>query len=338
VSASRNFSRAILHQFVAIARFDIAKLDVAALQTVQAQAAGELGYFDFSFDDKDVSLEDRLRTTANVARVQVFRDGTQHSFVRDQAGAGFPAIQFDYRNLAADGDSAISYRGHLPTSFDSIELEYVNPTDNKKAIVKLRINSSGAVVVGTGARPSKIQLAGCRNATQATNRAYLEANKLIYQRTSVSDVALKDAALVGIGEVCRWVDPNDFFGDDGLQAGEVMAINGTTITTSEPIHWGNDTTGRVIFTTATGTSLAPVICSKRPDNLNGFVVASLPSGVYLSDGHEVQLGSRYSVGVGLTQAEIQKAGLFTLTSKKPNENGTIAIELINYDERIYSFD
>lgn len=335
---SRSFARAILHQFVAIAKFDIAKLDVAALQLVQSQAPGELGYFDFSFDDKDVSLEDRLRTAANVARVQVFRDGTQHSFVRDQAGAGFPAVQFDYRNLAADGDSTITYRGHLPTSFDSIELEYVNPADNKKAIVKLRVNASGVVESGTGARASKIQLAGCRNVAQATNRAYLEANKLIYQRTSVSDTALKDAALVGIGEVCRWVDPNDFFGDDGLQAGEVMDIYGTNITTSEPIHWNGNASGRVIFTTATGTSLSPVVCTPRLDSVSGFVVASLPSGVYLSDGSDIQLGSRYSVGVGLTAEEIQKAGLYTLTSKKPSENGTIAIELINYDERIYSLD
>ena len=338
VAPSRNFARAIVHQFVAVAGRDESKLDLAALLICQGQAGEPNGYFDFTFDDKDVSLGARLQTIANAARVQVFREGNVYSFVRDQNNGGIPVVQFDYRNLAANGESSINYRGHLPTSFDSVELEYVNPTDNKKALVNLRINPDGTITQGIGARTSKIQLAGCRDLAQATNRAYFEAAKILYQRESVSDVALQDAALVGIGEVVRWVDPNDFFGDDGLQAGEVLAIDGTVVTTSEPIHWGNNTTGRVIFTNGSGASLSPVIITPRTDNKNGFVAASIPSGVYLSDGSSIQLGSRYSVGVGLDQNAILKAGLYIVTSKKPSNNGTIAIELINYDSRVYQYD
>lgn len=337
-SPSRSFARAILHSFVVIARRDISQLDLPALQLCESQAAGELGYFDFSYDDKDVSLGQRMQTAANVARCIVFRDGLKWSFVRDQAGAYGATVQFDYRNLSAGGDSAVTYRGHLPTSYDSVELEYVDPIENKKALVKLRINTDGSIVSGIGNRASKIQLAGCRNITQATNRAYLEAAKIVYQRESVSDEALSDASLVNIGDVVRWVDPNDFYGDDGLQAGEVLAISGATVTTSEPIHWNGQTTGRVIFTTTTGASTSPVVITPRTDGKNGFVAASLPSGIYLADGSDIQLGSRYAVGVGLSQAEIEKAGLYTLTAKKPNQNGTIGIELAKYDERIYQYD
>ena len=335
---SRSFARAILHSFVVVANRNISQLDLPSLQLVESQATGELGYFDFSLDDKDVSLGQRMQTAANVARCIVFRDGLKWSFVREQLGAYGATVQFDYRNLSAGGDSTISYKGHLPTSYDSVELEYVDPINNKKAIIKLRINADGSVVAGTGQRAQKVQLAGCRNAAQATNRAYLEAAKIVYQRESVSDEALSDASLVNIGDIVRWVDPNDFYGDDGLQAGEVLAIDGATVTTSEPIHWSGQTSGRVIFTTGNGASTTPITISKRSDNKNGFIAASLPSGVYLADGSDIQLGSRYSVGIGLSQSDIEKAGLYVLTSKKPSSSGTIAIELAKYDARIYQYD
>jgi hypothetical protein len=123
-----------------------------------------------------------------------------------------------------------------------------------------------------------------------------------------------------------------------LQAGEVLGISGATVTTSEAINWNGNTTGRAIFTNGSGASLSPVVISPRNDGFNGFIAASIPSGVYLSDGSDIQLGSRYSVGVGLSQTDILNAGLYTLTSKKPSNSGTIAIELVNYDSRIYQYD
>lgn len=336
ISASRNFARAMAHLY-RIAGRDIADLDTTALAAINTEfgETDDLLRFDYSFDDRDVSLGERMSIIANHARCVVWRDGTKWTVTRDQARQ-YPDIQLDYRNLAAGGDSAISVASHLPASQDGVELEYVDPTTQaKKAYVRLTI-ASGSVVVGSSANPKKVSLPGCTTTTQAENRAKLEARKLLYQRTSVSDRALGDAWGLGVGALVRWVDPADFYGDDGLQAGEVMSITGSVITTSEPLNWNGETSGRILFTADDGTRLAaPVVCTPNVDG--SVTLASVPTGLFVA-GSGVQLGSRYAFATGLTDSEIEAAGLYTLTEAKPNGDGTIAVGLVNYDERVYADD
>ena len=333
---SRNFARAMAHVWT-LAGNDISGLDVSALAAINAEFGenSELLRFDASLDDADMSLGERLQLIADTARCVVWRDGQRWTVTRDQAKL-YHEMQLDYRNLASDGDSAISYAAHLPATHDAVEIEYTDPTTQaSKAYVRLTI-ASGTAVAGVGANPKKIRLAGCATLAQAENRAHLEARRLLYQRISVSDDALSDAMTLGLGSLVRWVDPNDFAGDDGLQAGEVMAIDGTQIGTSEPLQWGDATEGRIQFTAMDGTRLgAPMPCTRGPGGAP--VLASVPAGLYVADA-EHQCGSRYAFAVGLTEAEMESAGLYTVTNIKPKGDGTVSLALATYDSRIYEAD
>lgn len=335
LSESRNFARAMAHIWK-IAGNDIAGLDTDALAAINTELGetSALLRFDGSLDDADMSLGERLQYVANTARCVVWRDGTKWTATRDQARP-YPELQLDYRNLAAGGDSAISYAAHLPASNDGVEIEYVDEaTQSKKSYIRLNI-SSGAPVAGAVSNPKKIKLQGCTTQAQAENRAQLEARRLIYQRVSVSDTALADAGGLGIGALVRWIDPNDFAGDDGLQAGEVLAISGNVIDTSEPIDWKGQGSGRIMFTGADGKQVGTTqVC--YPSGA-GIEVAALPAGVYVRDGAR-QLGSRYAFAVGLTQAEIEAAGLYTVTEIRPANDGTVSLSLAQYDSRIYGAD
>lgn len=337
LSASSNFARIMAHIWT-IAGNDIAELDTTALQAINTELGetSALLRYDGSLDDADMSLGERLQTVASHARCVVWRDGTQWTVTRDQARA-YPSIQLDYRNLAGGGDSVISVAAHLPESRDGVEVEYVNETTQAtKAYIRLS-TSSGTAVVGTASNPLKIKLPGCTNIAQATNRAYLEANKLIYQRTSVTDEVLSDGGIIGPGSLVRWVDPNDFYGDDGLQAGEVLAIAGTTITTSEPLHWGAETTGRMLFTGIDGATVGPIVVTPGASEYKA-VLASVPTELYTA-GSGAQLGSRYAFGPGLSEADIESAGLYTVTGIKPASGGkAYTLELAQYDARIYAAD
>lgn len=335
LSASRNFARAMAHIWT-IAGNDIAGLDTDALAAINAELGetSPLLRFDGSLDDADMSLGERLQYVANTARCVVWRDGTKWTVTRDQERP-YPELQLDYRNLAASGDSTISYAAHLPATYDGVELEYVDEaTQSKKSYIRLNI-SSGAPVVGAVSNPKKIKLQGCTTQAQAENRAQLEARRLIYQRVSVSDTALADAGGLGIGALVRWIDPNDFAGDDGLQAGEVLAISGNIITPSEPVDWKGQTIGRIMFTGQDGKQVGTTqVCYPAG---GGIEVAALPAGVYVRDGAR-QLGSRYAFAVGLTQAEIEAAGLYTVTEIRPAADGTVSLALAQYDSRIYGAD
>lgn len=335
ISASRNFARALLHLW-AISGNDAAEIDTAALAAINT-ALGEdssLARFDWSFDDANLSLGERLQIIANAARGVLWRDGNVWTVSRDQAKTT-PELQLDYRNLASDGDSSISYAAHLPASEDGVEIEFVEEVEqSRKDFVRLDI-SSGSVVSGLSARPKKIKLIGCATRAQALNRAHLEARKLLYQRTSVQDTALADAASLGPSSLVRWIDPHDFYADDGLQGGEVLGISGSVITVSEPLQWGAETTGRMTFTDESGLTVGPVVVT--PVSETSASLSSVPAGLYVRDDTR-QLGSRFAFGSGLSAAEIAAAGLYTVVSVTPASDRTVGVALVNYDARIYAMD
>ena len=335
LSESRNFARAMAHIWT-IAGNNITGLDTDALAAINAELGetSALLRFDGSLDDADMSLGERLQYVANTARCVVWRDGTKWTATRDQARP-YPELQLDYRTLAAGGDSTISYAAHLPATNDGVEVEYVDElTQSKKSYIRLNI-STGSPVAWAVSNPKKIKLQGCTTQAQSENRAQLEARRLIYQRVSVSDTALADAGGLGIGALVRWIDPNDFAGDDGLQAGEVLAINGDIITPSELIDWRGQSSGRIMFTGQDGRQVGTTqLCYPVT---GGVQVAALPAGVYVRDSAR-QLGSRYAFAVGLTDSEIEAAGLYTVTEIRPAADGTVSLSLAQYDQRIYGAD
>lgn len=340
LTASRNFARAMAHIWT-IAGNDIDGLDVEALSAINDDIGetSELLRFDGSFDDADMSLGERLQQVAGTARCVIWRDGHRWTATRDQARTT-PEVQLDYRNLAARGESAISYAAHLPASHDGVELEYVDETTQaKKAYVRLDI-TSGEPVDGASSNPKKVKLPGCATLSQAQNRAQLEARRLLYQRVSINDTALADGGILYPGALVRWIDPNDFGGDDGMQAGEVLAIQthtipGDLITTSEPLDWMGETSGRVLFTGEDGKQLgAPVVCYPEGGKMR---LASVPMGMFVADGDR-QLGSRYAFAVGVTSDELESAGLYTVAEVKPAADRTVSLACVAYDARIYGAD
>ena len=334
---SRNFGRAIVNMWEVAGRSS-AEIDTDSLAEINSLhgEASPLLRFDYTYTNRDVALGSRMQMAANAARCRIYRDGSQWVTVRDAAQSS-PLAQLDYRNLSASGESSLSESGHMPASEDGVEVEYADEVGKNRAYVRLRITSAGAVVVGAGQSPRKVSLAGCRTNAQALNRAHVEVRKILYQRRRVSDTALMDVATVPIGGLVRWVDPDDFLGDDGLQAGEVLALDGLTITTSEPLHWAIYDSGRISITDSTGRPRAPVTCYPRTDSGQGCVLAYVPDWLYLRGDGE-QASSRYAFGVGLTDAEIEGGGLYVIESKKPAGDGTISIEMVNYDPRIYEMD
>ncbi len=339
ITASRNFARIMAHAWC-VTGGSIAELDTTTLAALNTQhgETSPLLRFDGTLDDADMSLGQRLQLIADTARCKVWRDGTKWTVTRDQAQATHE-LQLDYRNLAGSGDSQVQFDGFMPASNDGVEVEYTDETTlSTRAYVRLTI-AGGSVAVGTPNNPRRIRLAGCITTAQAENRAHLEARKLLYQRTSVTDTVLSDGGLLGLGRLVRWVDPNDFAGDDGLQAGEVLAIAGSVITTSEPLDWKGETSGRMQFTGVNGAPLgAPVVVTPVSGQPYQATLASVPGGLYVADGVNSQLGSRYAFGVGFTESEMEAAGLYVVERATPGANRTASIALLNYDERLYEED
>lgn len=339
INPSRDFADAVLHSFVVIAGRSSNELDLDELYSISAPIKSRnerLGWFDFSFDDMDISLGQRLQTICNAARVSVFRDGLKWRFNREEK-KDFISAQFDARNLAnSDDGGTLQYKGQLPTSFDGVELEWVDASDtnddgtDKKAYIRLRVDAANKQILEEGAvRPNKIQLAGCRNKDQAMNRAQLEARRLIYQRTAVDDIALSDANIVQLGDRVRWADVYD----EAVASGEILQISGNVFTTSETLIFDATQTYKVSITDQYGYPSQWI--TAIPVNGNNIAFQADFSKAYTADNITAMLGSRFI----LTPSVASDPMDFILVEKSPGDDPTqIKISLAQYDERMFEFD
>ncbi|MEX5870567.1 host specificity factor TipJ family phage tail protein [Providencia hangzhouensis] len=303
---SRSFADAVLHTWLITAGESEKNIDIDGLYRIYDSLPDErLGYFDYTFDDEDISLGQRIETICNSARVTAYYDNAALTFSREQSSE-FPMTTFNRSNITGN-DMKISYDMSMPSGYDGIELEYVEPVRNKKDYIRFRVDENG-ITEGLSRTPNKIVLQGCRNRYQALDRALLEANRLIYQRTSISLTTLADGGNVYPSDMVLIADTYD----SNQQAGYITERNGEIFTTSEKIKFDNDMW--VYLTDSMGYTTQKFKAEPRADTEFGFI-ASVPEDIELNfyDGYNKQVASRYIIATS-DELEMTK---WVITDKRP---------------------
>ncbi|WP_265510861.1 host specificity factor TipJ family phage tail protein [Providencia rustigianii] len=303
---SRSFADAVLHTWLITAGESEKNIDIDGLYRIFDSLPDErLGYFDFTFDDEDISLGQRIETICNAARVTAYFDNAVLTFSREQSSE-FPMTTFNRSNITGN-DMKISYDMSMPSGYDGIELEYVEPVRNKKDYIRFRVDENG-IAEGLSRTPNKIVLQGCRNRYQAMDRALLEANRLIHQRTSISLTTLADGGNVYPSDMVLIADTYD----SNQQAGYITDRNGEVFTTSEKIKFDEEMW--VHLTDSMGYTTQKFKAEPRADTEFGFI-ASVPEDIELNfyDGYQKQSPSRYVIAASVELENIK----WVITDKRP---------------------
>lgn len=303
---SRSFADAVLHTWLITAGESEKNIDIDGLYRIYDSLPDErLGYFDYTFDDEDISLGQRIETICNSARITAYYDNAVLTFSREQSSE-FPMTTFNRSNITGN-DMKISYDMSMPSGYDGIELEYVEPVRNKKDYIRFRVDENG-IAEGLSRTPNKIVLQGCRNRYQAMDRALLEANRLIHQRTSISLTTLADGGNVYPSDMVLIADTYD----SNQQAGYITGRNGEVFTTSEKIKFDEEMW--VYLTDSMGYTTQKFKAEPRPDTEFGFI-ASVPEDIELNfyDGYNKQVASRYIIATS-DELEMTK---WVITDKRP---------------------
>ncbi|HEM8137397.1 TPA: MoaD/ThiS family protein [Providencia rettgeri] len=303
---SRSFADAVLHTWLITAGENERNIDIDGLYRIYDSLPDErLGYFDYTFDDEDISLGQRIETICNVARVTAYFDNAVLTFSREQSSE-FPMTTFSRSNITGN-DMKISYDMSMPSGYDGIELEYVEPVRNKKDYIRFRVDEIG-ITEGISRTPNKIVLQGCRNRYQALDRALLEANRLIHQRTSISLTTLADGGNVYPSDMVLIADTYD----SNQQAGYITERKGEVFTTSEKIKFDDEMW--VYLTDSMGYTTQKFKAESRQDTDFGFI-ASVPEDIELNlyDGYRVQSPSRYVIATSVETDNIK----WVVTDKRP---------------------
>ncbi|MDH2379149.1 host specificity factor TipJ family phage tail protein [Providencia rettgeri] len=303
---SRSFADAVLHTWLITAGESENNIDIDGLYRIYDSLPDErLGYFDYTFDDEDISLGQRIETICNAARVTAYYDNAVLTFSREQSSE-FPMTTFNRSNITGN-DMKISYDMSMPSGYDGIELEYVEPVRNKKDYIRFRVDENG-ITEGLSRTPNKIVLQGCRNRYQALDRALLEANRLIHQRTSISLTTLADGGNVYPSDMVLIADTYD----SNQQAGYITERKGEAFTTSEKIKFDDEMW--VYLTDSMGYTTQKFKAEPRIDTEFGFI-ASVPEDIELNfyDGYQKQSPSRYVIATSIELENIK----WVITDKRP---------------------
>jgi len=329
LTKSRRICDSVAHHMIIDGGVSATKINLAGLVSVQNSITpAGFGYFDYTFDDANVPLGDRIITMCDAGRILVNREGSKYVFVRDEVQSA-PAAVFDRRTAAgAEYNFTIS-----PTNTDGkdcVQVEWVDVDDtNTKKYINVSWDSSlNKPKHGYGYNARKVTLNGCSSYEQALDRAELEMRKIVYQRQYVSDTVLNDAEYTWRGDRVRWVDVADV----GVSSGEVVgydASNGIYHTSEECDFSDGAAQYKVAITDQYGYASAFVSASAVAGKNKAFKAsAGTP---IIADGITTQLGSRFLL---VKSTEVDKHD-FILSGKRPNGDGTFSIELVQYDSRIY---
>lgn len=315
---SRSFADAVAHTWLVTAGQPESTIDLYGLYSIYESLPDKrLGYFDYTFDDEDVSLGQRIETICNVARVISFWDNGVLTFTREEEKQ-YPSGTFNRTNTTGNGFS-LSYDMTMPSGNDGVEIEYVNPKTNKKTYLKYRIEDN-KIINKPAKNPNKITIHGCRNEYQAIDRALLEMDRLIHQRMSISVQTLADGDYVYPGDLIIIADTYD----KNQQAGYIVERIGNQFSTNEKVIFDGEMF--VCITDHLGNTTERFKATPRSDTAYGFItdIPNIQLNIY--DGMSVQSPSRYVIS-NIVEMDSMR---WIVSDKKPNADGTFSITASEY--------
>ena len=326
--ATSRFCDYVFYQLHEVMGVPIQYIDTDSLFEIHDNLSDpQLGEFHFTFDDKNTSSRERIEVACNAARVRYYNDGLYWRFVREEARA-VKSLSFNRRNLKPEA-ARYTQQFYKNNDYDGVTVVYVDPVTNSEARIHRKI-SGGAILSGESVYPLLIELGGCRNTLQATNRAELEVRRLIYQRVKVTDQAMNDALLARLGDRVDWVD----MFDSEIFSGEILGISGNDYITSERFVPQPATTYYVYVTDDEGQPSNSVVATARADgNVFGFTATGL-TGAYIKSG-QIQLGSRYVIA---SNSDLNASSFVFNRRGRPDELGNCQIEMVEYNELMFEAD
>ncbi len=319
---SRSFADAVAHTWLIMGEQPVSSIDLYGLYSIAESLPDErLGYFDYTFDDENDSLGDRVQAICNAASVVAYWDDGVLTFTRDQK-VDYPAAVFNRANMKTD-EYKMTYEATLPGGFDGVQVSYVHPTTNNKTYINYRVLNS-AIVEQEAENPNKLEIVGFRNEYQARERALRETKRLIYSRVKMNAKVFEDG-IIQVGSVIQMPD----IYDSNQQGGYVTGRSGSDFDTSEPITF----TGSmyVLVTDSMGNPTLRYPATSRSDTKYGFTAAIPDIQLNIWNGDTVQLPSRYLIAT----VEELDSQLWTVNSIKPNTDNTVSLTVAEYSDAIY---
>lgn len=268
----------------------------------------------YTFDSDKISAEDAIKLICNAVNVIPYRIGSVLNFWFEQPQSE-STMQFGHRFKHPGTDRRSRMFGPQDEK-TGVELIYFDElTESYETLTR-----------GSDVDPLKIELSGCITARGAQIRVDREWNKLRYSRIQHGFDATAIGRMAAPGMRIDVVDNTRYRPTDG----EVRAVDGLTLTISQPVDLVVPSDYSVVLTRRDGSIESRSITGQPAPNK--ITIASAPS--------EAPYTGRDADKTAYSIATDDERTMLAMLVREinPRDYNRVGIGCINYDDRYYSED
>lgn len=300
----------------------LAELDVPQIYAAVADGAAYFGfpeamYFNYSFDDDNVSFEEMVQMVANAVYCTAYRQGSVLRLFLERETPDSTML-FNHRNKLPDSETR-TVRFGVVDDHDGVEFDY-RTFDGEAKTIFIPPDQSAV-------KPKKIERAGVVTEEQATIHAYRIWNRMRYQHTTVEFEGTAEASQLVLNERIEVADNTrpDIFD------GHIVAQDGLVLELSQPfVPVGGVVYSIFIQLPTGGLDVIGVVAGVDEYHavLQGATSVALPLDA------ENWADVVYQI-VGDTDA---RSTAFIVSEKGAYDKRSVKLQAINYDSRYYQND
>jgi hypothetical protein len=294
-----------------------AEIDLAALLALDTTFNSRGDYSDAVFDQTTTTWE-AIQTIARAGRTIPVLAGGQVTFVRDSTRS-LRVAMFTPSNILP-GSLRIDYRLPQDGDPDGTSVAWMDTSIWQQAHIDL-IDGGG-----TPTQPRTFDLFGVTSEAQATREAtYLDRVRK-YQRKLITWQTEMDGHLVSIGDLVALSHDVPAWG----QSGDLVAVSGTTYTSSEPLTFTPSATHSVLLRRPDGSVAGPYVVTEIVGHSDQF---GLSTTLDFTPRTDLSNGDRTSFQFGANATYTQDV---VITSVAPSDSSTVELTAVPYDARIHA--
>lgn len=290
---------------------------LAVQEEIESYFGSELaGQFCYTFDDYDTTMQDIVQTIAEAVFCTAYRKGADIMLRFDRPVAG-PEMVFTHRSKTT-GTEKWTRTFNDSTTYDSLSFSYIDPDTNVQETIYIPEE--------LGVNTEEYESKGVRNYQQAYWLAWRR-----YQRNTLSKVvvefeATEEGALATPGGVISVVKGSRIAPQDGY----IVAVNGLTLTLSQPVTFTTRDDHSIILKKRDG-SVQSISVIKGSHDREVVMLSAPEEAIYTGNS---ALKTEFSFG---NEAR-HNAQKIVVSSIDPGDDRTVKITGYNYDDGFYKYD
>lgn len=274
------------------------------------------GEFCYTFDDYKTTMQDIVTTIAEAIFCTPYRRGADIllDFERPRIG---PEMVFTHRSKTTASEKWTRTFNDAQV-YDSLKFSYIDPDTNVKETISIPAEGG----VNTETYDSK----GIRNYRQAYWAAYRRYQKNLLKKVTVSFTATEEGVFAMPGRAVSVVKGSRMAPQDGY----IVAVNGLTLTLSQPVTFTPGDDHSLILKKREGGVQSVAVVPGSHDR--EVVMLSAPQeAIYTGNS---ALKTEFSFG---NEAR-HNAQMILVSTVDPGDDRTVKITGINYEADFYKYD